>query len=431
MGNLWAESCFRSSNLEDGAEKKLGMTDAQYTAAADSGTYSADRFANDGAGYGLAQWTWHTRKRKLLSFAKAKGKSVGDYDTQLEFLKTELMNEFPEVWAVLKASRSVRSASDAVLTKFEVPYDMSEAVKKTRAGYGEEIRKAYSDEAAVSEAAATGIDWKKPVRTAEELARRCVEAATKFKTLYVHGCFGAPMSAAMKPYYYTNTSYNAQPDRQAMIRAASADTFGFDCVNLIKGILWGWRGDAKANYGGAVYKSNGVPDINADMMIKQCAMVSKDFSRIEVGEALYMPGHIGIYIGNGLAVECTPAWKNCVQITAANRTVSGYNRRDWVSHGRLPYVSYTGTVQSQVSAAKPKKFSVGETVMFGGGDQYYTSVSAQPASIRAKAGKAKITVIATGAAAKHPYHLIGVTGGSNVYGWVDEADIQAKGGTVK
>jgi hypothetical protein len=39
-------------------------------------------------------------------------------------------------------------------------------------------------------------------------------------------------------------------------------------------------------------------------------------------------------------VECTPKWENKVQITACNCTKAGYNRRDWVKHGKLPYVSY-------------------------------------------------------------------------------------------
>ena len=47
-----------------------------------------------------------------------------------------------------------------------------------------------------------------------------------------------------------------------------------------------------------------------------------------------------MYIGDGLAVECTPSWKNCVQITACNRDVAGYNRRNWTKHGKLPYITY-------------------------------------------------------------------------------------------
>ena len=75
-------------------------------------------------------------------------------------------------------------------------------------------------------------------------------------------------------------------------------------------------------------------------MFSLCTEASDDFSNIKFGEALWMAGHIGIYIGDGLAVECTPKWENRVQITACNCDVVGYNRRNWSKHGILPYVDY-------------------------------------------------------------------------------------------
>ena len=119
-----------------------------------------------------------------------------------------------------------------------------------------------------------------------------------------------------------------------MIRAAGADTFGFDCVCLSKGILWGWSGKKNSIYGGAVYGSNGVPDINDTQLFARCSSQSSDFCNILPGEAVWLPGHIGVYIGNGLAVECTPAWKNDVQITSCNCDKAGYHRRNWQKHGR-------------------------------------------------------------------------------------------------
>lgn len=107
-----------------------------------------------------------------------------------------------------------------------------------------------------------------------ELANKLKDIAKNYKTLYVMGCFGAPMTPANKKRYTQNHSYNRQVDRTAMINAASTDTFGFDCVCLIKGVLWGWRGDKNAIYGGATYTSNGVPDIGADSMIKVCKNVT-------------------------------------------------------------------------------------------------------------------------------------------------------------
>ena len=40
MGNLYAESGLRPDNLQNSYEKSLGLTDAQYTAAVDNGSYT-------------------------------------------------------------------------------------------------------------------------------------------------------------------------------------------------------------------------------------------------------------------------------------------------------------------------------------------------------------------------------------------------------
>ena len=193
--------------------------------------------------------------------------------------------------------------------------------------------------------------------TGKQLADKCVDVAKNYKTLYVMGCFGAPMTATNKTRYINNgaaSGYNARSDRAAMIRAASADTFGFDCVNLIKGILWGWKGDQSAVYGGAKYAANGVPDTNADGMIALCQCVSREWTVLEVGEALWSSGHIGIYIGGGLAVECSPKWENRVQITAVGNlgTISGYNTRTWSKHGKLPWIDYTRQPVEQTTAGE-------------------------------------------------------------------------------
>jgi peptidoglycan hydrolase-like protein with peptidoglycan-binding domain len=174
----------------------------------------------------------------------------------------------------------------------------------------------------------------------QDFVAKLKDIANNHKTLYVMGCFGAPMTATNKRRYTQNHEYNKKSARTKMINAASSDTFGFDCVCLIKGVLWGWCGDTSKNYGGAYYQANNVPDIGADSMIKVCKGISTDFGNIEVGELLWMKGHVGIYIGDGLCVECTPSWENKVQITACNQSVKGYNRRNWTKHGKLPYIDY-------------------------------------------------------------------------------------------
>ena len=192
------------------------------------------------------------------------------------------------------------------------------------------------------------------IMKASDFVAKLKDIATNHKTLYVMGCFGAPMTAANKKRYIDHHPYNKQPARVKLINAASADTFGFDCVCLIKGVLWGWTGDKSKIYGGAKYATKGVSDVDANTMINLCSEVSTDFSKIEVGEAVWTNGHIGVYIGNGLAIECTPAWKNRVQITACNCSKPGYKTRKWKKHGKLPYIDYTAGSTAPTKTSKPK-----------------------------------------------------------------------------
>lgn len=144
MGNLYAESGLRPTNLQQTYEKKLGMTDAEYTAAVDAGTYT--NFVRDSAGYGLAQWTYWSLKQDMLEYFKKAGKSIGDLQTQMEFLAYQLSNDYKTVWNILKTAKTIREASDAVLLKFERPADQSEAVQVKRAGYGQKYYDSYHAE---------------------------------------------------------------------------------------------------------------------------------------------------------------------------------------------------------------------------------------------------------------------------------------------
>lgn len=182
--------------------------------------------------------------------------------------------------------------------------------------------------------------------------------AVSVPTLYVNGCFGAPMTDYNKKRYMNNTAFNKAPNRQKLIAAASPDTFGFDCICLIKAILWNWFADPNAIYGGAEYKAHGVPDFPVDGnaktkgLLDYCTDVSTDFSKILPGEVLHIPGHAGIYLGDGLCAECTYRWKDGVQITAVanlgnNKKVA--NSRTWNEHGKLQWIEYKAKKDLQYS----------------------------------------------------------------------------------
>lgn len=149
MGNLYAESALLPVNLQNTFEKKLGYNDKSYTDAVDSGKYT--NFEKDSAGYGLAQWTFWSRKRGLKAYADSLKSSVGNQETQIEYLLIELSGSFASVLRGLKAAKSVREASDLVLTKFEQPSDQSESMKATRAGYGRKYLEMFAGELPAAE----------------------------------------------------------------------------------------------------------------------------------------------------------------------------------------------------------------------------------------------------------------------------------------
>lgn len=175
---------------------------------------------------------------------------------------------------------------------------------------------------------------------------KLIDIADNYKTVYAYAVWGSPISnslidrkAQQYPSWYTAT-------RVRNLKALSGKGyFGFDCVNLIKGVLWGWTGNLNHANGGATYATNGVPDTNADGLINRCYNVSTNFANIERGDVVWIKGHVGIYIGNGKVIECTPGWQNKVQYSALGNhgTISGLPTRVWTKHGKMPYIKYDGS----------------------------------------------------------------------------------------
>lgn len=206
MGNLYAESGLRPNNLQNSYEGKLGMADAEYTELVDHGRYT--NFARDSAGYGLAQWTYHTRKAALLAFAKERGASIGDLEMQLAFLLHELGGSFPGVLETLKTAKTIEAASNAVLLKFERPANQGNAVKLKRVQYGQ----VYYNKFAANQAAEGGPKMnKKPVsflQTDKRWASKPYRVKGENSTIGDSGC--GPTAAAM--LLSTLTGKNITPE---------------------------------------------------------------------------------------------------------------------------------------------------------------------------------------------------------------------------
>ena len=221
IGNLDAESGLKPKNLQNSYEKKLGYTDDSYTAAVDNGSYG--NFVKDSAGYGLAQWTYWSRKQNMLTFARAAGKSIGDLEMQLDFLCKELKESYPTVYSKLKTAASVREASDIVLTQFERPADQSEAVKLKRANMGQKYYNQYAKKTGGSVMGVTAQDVLNVMRSWIGFS----EANGKFKQIIDLYNSHKPLARGYAVKYtdeWCDTTVSA-----AAIKAGAVDLIGTEC----------------------------------------------------------------------------------------------------------------------------------------------------------------------------------------------------------
>ena len=191
--------------------------------------------------------------------------------------------------------------------------------------------------------------------TNKEFVDKLLNIVDNYNTVYAYGTFGQKVTNSIinqktkqYPNWYTTARIN---NLKSLV---GKNYFCFDCVGLIKGVLWGWNGSNTTN-GGAKYESNGVPDVNANGLINKCSNISSNFSNIDLGEILWMNGHVGVYYKNNQVIECSSAFKNKVQITKLSD-------RKWVKHGKLPWITYNTSSNFLPSRGYFKKGDSGKNV---------------------------------------------------------------------
>lgn len=169
----------------------------------------------------------------------------------------------------------------------------------------------------------------------------------------------------------------------------NGSSWNFDCVILIKSILWGWNGNKNHAHGGAIYGSNGVYDDNTEGLIARCKNISTDFSNITPGEILWMPGHVGVYIGNRQVIECTAGWESKVLYSnvdsSGRRTRNGSQIYSWKKHGKLPYIDYVAS--SDVSYDTKSTEELAKEVIdgkWGNGQERKDRLGSRYAEVQAK-----------------------------------------------
>ena len=142
MGNLQAESGLCPYRLQ-GDFSSGYTTSLEYTSKVDSGEISEYDFVHNGpngGGYGLAQWTFYTRKQALYDWKRNNGySSIGSVELAVDYLLYELKTTYTGVYNTLTTATSIRTASDKVLHDFENPADQSVDVEILRGDLGSSI----------------------------------------------------------------------------------------------------------------------------------------------------------------------------------------------------------------------------------------------------------------------------------------------------
>ena len=414
MGNLYAESGLIPTNLQNSYEKSLGMNDVEYTAAVDSGSYG--NFVRDSAGYGLAQWTYWSRKEALLNYAKAAGKSIGDLEMQLGFLWKEISG-YSAVIKVLKSAATVREASDIVLTQYERPADQSDHVKELRAGYGQK----YFDQYASTEP-------QKPAASGSCTAARLLEIARD-------------------ELGYKEKASNSQLDD----KEANAGSNN-------------WTKYARDLYAAGYYNGNKNGYAWCDVFVDWCfyQLAGRDAKKAQQVECQTGPYGAGckwslsyykeqgryftenpqpgdqIFVTSGGEVSHTGIVESVNGTTIvtiegnASNMVKRINRKMHdgytLGFGRPKFDAGSGGTVTPPQDPEPVQpvtpsidLKVGDVVEYTG-TVHYASANATSGP-KCKPGKAKVTALYP--SGKHPVHLIAISGGgSTVYGWVDTALIK-------
>lgn len=117
MGNMWAESALRSNNVQDNCM----MGDSDYTYNVDHDIMPKQQFVNDSHGYGLCQWTWHTRKENLYDYARSCGTSIGDEQMQCAFCIQELQRYYVGLYRDLCTTNNLPEATKRICAEYEQP----------------------------------------------------------------------------------------------------------------------------------------------------------------------------------------------------------------------------------------------------------------------------------------------------------------------
>lgn len=158
-----------------------------------------------------------------------------------------------------------------------------------------------------------------------------------------------------------------------------AGRWHFDCVRLVKAVVWEFSFAKDKPHGGCVpYPActKIYPDYTTEQMIATCENVrdlkisSSVSCNAEPGELLWMRGHVGVYLGNGNVIEAAPS--------LGGVAVTNIKYQRWEKVGQLPCIEYDAA-PTPAPAPKPV-LKAGEALQLTNEPLYASSTREKPSN---------------------------------------------------
>ena len=122
MGNWVCESNLEACRVQGDFQLDRRKS-SDYANTIDRGLISDEQWCRDGRGWGLAQWTFWSRKESLLKLCRQRGVSVADEKTQVDFAVIELKTQYKTLWEDMTTcgDEDLYKMTELICKKYEAP----------------------------------------------------------------------------------------------------------------------------------------------------------------------------------------------------------------------------------------------------------------------------------------------------------------------
>ena len=168
---------------------------------------------------------------------------------------------------------------------------------------------------------------------------------------YWYGCFGQVSTTALysskKRQYPTQYQWSC-PKNQLNVRV-------HDCIGLIKGYLWSDTASSTPKY-------NASQDVSANGMLEKCTSKGPISSMPDVpGILVFLPGHVGVYIGDGYVIEAKGHAYGVVKTRLAGRGWKSWGKCPWITYENVTKPTVKPSGNNNATTTNQPKYKVGST----------------------------------------------------------------------